>query len=115
MAHGTTRAKSGRLKVRKKDKSGRSYIGQDEVTVSAGIYSAKEMEQELQRAADETDGEVVDAEVETYEPGVNPDNFSDPLRGFTGTHTQWGGFQGASWLPESPLIRKMKERDGTHR
>ncbi len=102
MSWGTTRAKSGRLLVKKTDKSGREYVGQNEVIPSFGLHSAKEMEQQLQLAADESQDEVVATELKTYNSRETPPVESDPLRGSTRSHTQWGGFRGtASWPPES--------------
>jgi hypothetical protein len=72
MTWGLTRAKSGRLRVKKRDKSGREYVGQNEVVVSAGMHSAREMERELQQAADESSEEVVDTQVEVYSPRETP-------------------------------------------
>ena len=70
--NGTTRAKSGRLRVKKRDKSGREYIGQNETIVSAGMFSSREMEKELQKAADEATEEVVGIEMDHYAPGEAP-------------------------------------------
>ena len=108
MAWGTTRAKSGRLLVKKTDKAGRKYVGQNEVIPSFGLHSTREMERELQRAADESADEVIATEMKTYNSRETPAFESDPLRGSTRSHTQWGGFQGASWLPESPTLRRME-------
>jgi hypothetical protein len=110
MTWGLTRAKSGRLRVKKRDKAGREYIGQNEVVVSAGMHSAREMERELQRAADESSEEVIGTEVDVYSPRETP-AIETPTR-LHGSQTQWGGFQAASWLPESPVLRQMSLRDG---
>lgn len=105
---GTTRARSGRLRVKKRDKAGREYLGQNEVIVSAGMYSAREMERELQRAADESGEPVVDLEVDAYSAHEVP-AIETPTRVLS-SQTQWGGFQGAGFLPESPLLRRIKAR-----
>lgn len=99
------RAKRALLKVRKRNKYGKEYIGQNEVIAGAGMFSAKEAEAELMRAADEADEPVVDAVVETYGSREVPDFEGNPRRS-TASHVQWGGFQGAGWLPESPLLRQ---------
>jgi hypothetical protein len=108
MSWGTTRAKAGRLRVKKRDKAGREYLGQNEVIVSAGMYSAREMERELQRAADESAEPVVDLEVETYSSREVP-AVETPTR-VVSSQAQWGGFGGATFLPESPLLRRMTAR-----
>lgn len=105
---GTTRARSGRLRVKKRDKAGREYLGQNEVIVSAGMYSAREMERELQRAADESGEPVVDLEVDAYSSGEVP-LIETPTRVLS-SQTQWGGFQEAGFLPESPLLRRIRAR-----
>jgi hypothetical protein len=109
---GTTRAKSGRLRVKKRDKAGREYLGQNEVIVSAGMYSAREMERELQRAADESSEPVVDLEVDAYSSREVP-AIETPTRVLS-SQTQWGGFQEAGFLPESPLLRRIKTRREQH-
>lgn len=103
MAWGNTRAKAGRLHVKKRDKAGREYVGTNEVIPSFGLHSGVEMEQELQKAADESTEEVVSASLETYNSRETPPHESDPLRGSTRSHQQWGGFRGtATWPPERP-------------
>lgn len=113
MSWGDTRAKSGRLRVKKRDKAGREYVGQNEVIPSFGLHSAKEMERELQLAADESSEEVVDAELVPYDSRDTPAWQSDPLRGSTRSHTQWGGFRGtATWPPESARTVNDPSQEG---
>lgn len=78
---GATRAKRAYLKVRKRNKYGKPYVGQNEVVVSHGMFSAKEAHRELQKAADEASAEgqeVVDAVIEGYDRGENPELSSNP-------------------------------------
>ncbi|MCR4376073.1 MAG: hypothetical protein NUW22_14615 [Acidobacteria bacterium] len=106
MTAGIQRAKRAYLAVEKIDKAGRPYIGQDEIVVSHGLYSAREAERELQRAADSAEGKVVDTVVETY-GRENPEIAGNPRRGTDST--MWG-FRGAGWLPESPRIAAINAR-----
>lgn len=102
----TVRARSGRLLVRKHDKAGRAYIGQDECVVSQGMFSAREMEKQLMEAADESDADVVDAQIDVYGSRETPGFESNPRRSER-THTQFGGFRGtASWPPETNQTRR---------
>lgn len=103
---GQSRASRAWLAVEKRDKMGRRYVGQNEIIISRGMFSAKEAERELQRAADSSTEKVVDMKVETYGK-ANPEMAGNPRRG-TET-TQWG-FQAASWLPDSPRIAAIKAR-----
>lgn len=109
MSWGLTRAKSGRLRVKKRDKSGREYIGQNEVVISDGMHSAREMERELQHAADESREEVVGLQVDVYGSRETP-TIETPTR-IHGSQTQWSGFQSAAWLPESPALRRMNRAE----
>ena len=105
----SVRARSGLLRVKKHDKAGREYLGQNEIVMSPGMFSAKEMERELQQAADESVEEVVGTEVNTYGNREAPEMESNPRRS-TVTHTQWAGFRGSVWLPESPLVSNIESR-----
>ena len=112
MSWGLTRAKSGRLRVKKRDKRGREYIGQNEVVISDGMHSAREMERELQHAVDEATEEVVDLEVDVYGSRETP-AIETPTR-IHGSQKQWSGFQAASWLPDSPLVERIDARRERH-
>lgn len=105
------RAKSAHVKVIKHDKYGKPYVGIGEQIVSSGLFSAKEAERELQKVVDDSAarGEtVVDAVVETYGHREVPPIEGNPRRATGGTGV-WG-FEGASWLPESPEIRRRQAR-----
>lgn len=105
------RAKGAHVKVRKRDKYGKPYVGTGEIIVSRGMFSAKEAERELQKAVDShlsRGDEVVDAVVDVYDRHETPDITSNPRRA-TGGLGIWG-FEGASWLPESPEIRRRQAR-----
>ena len=106
---GQTRARRAHLAVEKHDKAGRRYIGQNEALIGSGLYSSHEAERELQKAADESEEPVVDLVVEPYGPREVQAMDGNPRRGES-EHTQWGGFQGADWLPESPLLRNRESR-----
>lgn len=108
---GTVRARKAFTKVEKRDKYGKPYVGIGETIISAGMFSAKEAERELQKSVDEAEarGErVVDAVVDTYGPRENPDVMGNPRRASGGLGV-WG-FEGASWLPESPELRRRQAR-----
>lgn len=104
--NGSQRAKRAYLAVEKTDKYGKRYVGQNELVVSHGLFSAREAERELQRAADSSEEKVVGAVVDTYGKG-NPEIAGNPRRGTDAT--LWG-FQAASWLPDSPRIAAIKAR-----
>lgn len=106
---GVQRAKRAYLAVEKHDKYGKRYVGQNEIVLSHGMYSAAEADRELQRAADESAEPVVDARVETYGPREVAEMDGNPNVGGQ-SQTQWGGFQGVPWLQESPLLRERASR-----
>lgn len=106
---GSARAKRAYLRVEKRDKYGRKYVGQNDVIVSHGMFSAREAERELQKAADTSTERVVGMAIETYGPRENPEMHGNPRRGDS-TGTTFGGFQGVSWLPESPALRRIASR-----
>ena len=103
---GQQRANRAWLAVEKRDKAGKRYVGQNEIIISRGMFSAREAERELQRAADSSEEKVVDMKVETYGKG-NPEMGGNPRRG---SETTLWGFQAASWLPDSPRIAAIKAR-----
>lgn len=103
------RAKRAYLKVEKHDKFGRPYIGQDDVIAGAGMFSAKEAEIALQHAADNSTARVVDAGLEVYTSREIAPFEGNPRR-LNPTETVFGGFQNASWLPESPRVKAINAR-----
>lgn len=106
---GLARAKRAYLRVEKRDKYGRKYVGQNDVIVSHGMFSAREAERELQKAADSSTERVVDMAVETYGPRENPEMHGTPRRGDR-QNAVFGGFGGAAWPPESPTLRRIASR-----
>lgn len=108
---GVVRARKAYTKVEKRDKYGKPYVGVGETIISAGMFSAREAERELQYAVDEAEsrGErVVDAVVDTYGSREVPAIESNPRRSSGGAGV-WG-FEAASWLPESPELRRRQAR-----
>ena len=80
---GVVRAKKAFTKVEKRDKYGKPYVGIGETIISAGMFSAKEAERELQHSVDEAEarGErVVDVVVDTYDSRENPEVMGNPRR-----------------------------------
>lgn len=106
MTVGAQRAKRAYLAVEKRDKAGNRFVGQNEIVVAHGLFSAREAERELQRAADRSEETVVDAVVETY-GRESPEIAGNPRRGTDAT--MWG-FREAVWLPDSPRIRAINAR-----
>lgn len=106
---GGSRAKRAYLRVEKTDITGRKYIGQNEVIPSFGMFSAREAERELQKAADSSEEKVVDWSVEPYHAREVPEMYGNPRRSSV-TGTQWSGFYGSTWPPESPTIRNINAR-----
>lgn len=108
---GSARAKVAYLEVEKTDKIGRKFVGRDEITISQGMYSAREAQRDIDRAVEHSEYKVLDAVVETYEDGEVPAlgpisrQAEDGQRGFS-----YGGFGGGAWPPESPRVRAMQAR-----
>ena len=108
----TVRARSGHLMVRKHDKAGRAYIGQDECVVSRGMFSAKEIEKQLMQAADESEADVVGAHIDVYGDRETPEMEGNPRRSER-THTQFSGFYGtATWPPRVNQTRREQAPSG---
>lgn len=108
---GVVRARSAFTKVVKHDKYGKPYVGVGETIVSRGMFSAREAERELQKSVDaaEARGEqVVDAVVDVYGSRENPEIAGNPRRA-TGGAGFWG-FEAATFLPESPELRRRQAR-----
>ncbi len=102
------------LKVRKRDKIGRPYIGQQDVLVSSGILDVKSAERDLQLAADEATrlGEdVVGVELVTYDSHETPPAAWEPLLDHPSQERVFAGFYGpGAFPPESPRIRDYETR-----
>lgn len=114
-------AKRAVVKVRKQDKYGKPYIGQQDAIVSQGIMTAKTAEKEAQLAADEArkGGEdVVGIEVETYDSNSshNPPAAWAPLMDRVSSEGSFAGFSGpGAFPPDSPMIRRIQERSRSQR
>lgn len=110
--NGTTRARSGRLLVKKTDQAGREYVGQNETIISGGMFSSAEMERELQRAADESSEEVVDMRIDHFDrhealpmSDVSPSRAESP-------DDQWGFASGtATWPPREDGLTANTRRE----
>lgn len=108
--NGVSRAKRAFLNVEKRNKYGQTYVGQNEIVVSRGAFSAREAERELQRAADSSEERVVGWTVEPYSNREVPEMYGNPRRASV-SGTVWGGYYGnASWPPESPVVRAINSR-----
>lgn len=108
--NGASRAKRSYLQVEKTDSSGRKYIGQNELVISHGMFSAREAERELQKAADSSDERVVGWNVETYSNRENPEIAGNPRRGDASGEVFGGWYSNPAWPPESPMIQAIEAR-----
>ena len=87
------RAKAGWIVVPRRRKDGKIVQARDHmVTGLGGAYSGKEMEQEMQRIADETGASHSQIRMETYKLGDAPRE-SDPMRGQMEQFTRTVGSQ----------------------
>lgn len=67
------RAKRGYIKVRRFDKAGRVRVARSHVVAGAGgVFSAKEMEREMMKVADQVGASHSDIVVEAYPRGKAP-------------------------------------------
>jgi hypothetical protein len=105
-------AKRGYLKVKKPGKYGGTKIGRQEMIVSGGMMDARTMDRELQKAADSSPEEVVDAVTEVFDSREVAPAAWEPLMHDHRSQTAFSGFQSPmnQWQPESPLIRQLQSR-----
>lgn len=93
------RAKVGYIETRRKDKTGRVVKARDHVVSSQGMFSAKEIEKEMQQVAKEVGASEDQIRIETYRHGDSPLEVNPRHRGlpekreFRGERRRvWGGF-----------------------
>jgi hypothetical protein len=67
-----TRAKSGWIEVKRKDKGGRTVKARDEMITSQGMMTAKEMERELETICEEKGYSTDQIRMETFQHGDAP-------------------------------------------
>ena len=67
-----TRAKVGYFATKRIDKGGRLVDAKQDIVVSAGAFSTKEMEKEMLRIADDTGSDPNKIRIESYKHGEAP-------------------------------------------
>ena len=80
-----TRAKSGYFETERIDKSGRLVKARQDVVVSAGSFSSKEMEKTMLQIAKDTGSDPNKIRIEAYKNGESPMEVNPRHRG-TGYH-----------------------------
>lgn len=94
------RARSGYIETKRVDKGGRVHKAKTHQVVSQGMFSAKEMEKEMQRIAADVGASEDQIRIETYRNGEAPIESNPRHRGlgqqkmeFRGERRKvWGGF-----------------------